>query len=501
MTTAEEYYESAMMHLQQGHRPEAVLQMQQALALKPNYPEAWNNRGNLLYQLGNHFDAVLNFDRAIALQPSIGEYHNNRGAALMDLGRMDEAEASYRAAIRLNPKSEHALTNYGNLLKLHHRDFPGAVEHYRRAVAAAPGYVDAHLNLSFALLEIGDFKGGWEEYEWRWKCGQLLPRGLPFIEWDGSELSSGHAILLYTEQGHGDALQFMRYAPLVKRMYPEARVYVELRQHLTRLAKTLSPVDGIIAFGEPLPEGLTHSAALMSLPRILGTSVETIPAEMPYLHAHPWRAAQFAKVIAELPPGPRVGLCWAGMYRGSQPIAADIDKRRSLPLSSFAVLAKIPGISWVNLQLGPPAEQVKAPPPGMTIGDWMPEVEDFYDTAALIENLDLIISVDTAVVHLAGALGKPVWMLSRYDGCWRWMGPRADSPWYPTLRQFRQPKPGDWDACLLETSLALTEWRDDRYRERQETLDERLGPAGPATTFRATAPLGLNGGPPQQQGL
>ena len=451
MPTAEELYESAMNYLANGDRATAAVQLGEACLLKPDYSQAFNNRGNVLLQLGNCFDAVLNYDRAIALLDA-PEYHNNRGAALAELGKWEDAEKSYHEAIRRKPKFEHAQTNLGNVLKLLDR-IPEAREAYNSAIRSNPDYVDAHLNLSFVCLEQGDFAQGWREYEWRWKSGQLQPRGLDFPEWRGTKLQDDQGVLLYAEQGMGDALQFARYAPMVKKKYG-GKVYVEVRAPLARLMRSLDGIDGVVTYGEALPPGLAFCAPLMTCPLIFGTEVGTVPFPDRYLKADPHRAAMFAPTVAQLPPGLKVGLCWAGQRRAANPGAAAIDARRSTSLANFAPLA-VPGVSWVSLQKGPPADQVKQPPRGMTVLDCMDDCDDFYDTAALIENLDLVISVDTSVAHVAAAMGKPTWLLSRRDACWRWLGDRRDSPWYSSVTHYRQKKQGDWTGLAVEVAHDL----------------------------------------------
>lgn len=459
--SADEYYESGMMYYQRGDLPAAVRMFEKAIfshspSKSSSLAAAYNNRGNLLKALGNGFDALLNYDRAIALEPNVAEYYQNKGATLADnMAEMAMAEREYEKALDLNPNLTTALVNLGNVHKATGRR-ETAIKLYRRAIEVDPDYVDAHLNLSFALLDLGQYEEGWREYEWRWRSGQLPPRGLSLKPWNGEPLAPDQAVVVYGEQGHGDSLQFMRYAPMVKNK-SGAKVYVEVRQPLARIARTLEGIDGVAVFGEKMPDDATHCVAMLTLPRVLRTKVETIPAKVPYLKADPHRASMFRSKIAHLPPGLRIGICWAGMYRGSQPAAAMVDQRRSMALQDFSPLTTLAGIGWVSLQMGPPAEQIKTPPMGMTIGDWTDEIDDFADTAALMANLDLVITVDTSVVHLAGALGVPVWLISRYDACWRWMSPSKTTPWYPSLRHYKQESPGDWSTPLAEMRADLSE--------------------------------------------
>lgn len=451
--TPEELYESAMNYFKLGDRPTAVMHLQEAIMAKPDYHEAYNNRANILLQLGNNFDAVLNYDRAISMSPRTPEYHNNRGAALMELNAYDDAEKSYLHAIDLKPHFEQAQMNLGNVLKIKGR-VDEARAAYERSIKANPDYIDAHLHLAFMALEVGDYATGWREFEYRWKSGQVPERGLPYPRWEGQPVDKDDGILLYAEQGLGDAIQFCRYAPLVKERYG-CKVYVEVRAQLTRIVKTMKGIDGVITFAEQPPADVKYCAPLMSCPLFLGTTVETIPSPQPYLFADKGRADWFDPSLAQLKGGVRVGICWAGYNRAGNPGAAAIDRRRSMLLSQFAPLGLVSNISWVSLQKGPPSDQVKEPPKGMTILHCMEECDDFADTAALISKLDLVISVDTSVAHLAAAIGVPTWILSRHDACWRWFGSRRDSPWYAAVTHFRQKKPGDWDSLMLDVAIEL----------------------------------------------
>jgi tetratricopeptide (TPR) repeat protein len=462
--TATDLLESAMIQHAGGNSAAGIVQLQDVIFLDPKMAPAWNNRGCILKQLGNNFDAMLNFDKAIEIDPTAAEFHNNRGAALSDLGQFSQAEQAYREAIRLKPKGAESLVNLGNCLKAVGKTSE-ALESYKRATEVKPDYADGHLNYSFALLEAAKFDQGWSEFEWRWKCGQLPPRGLDISEWTGDSLE-GHSLLLYAEQGMGDALHFMRYAPMIKERFG-GKIYVEVRQTLARCARSMGGIDGVIAFGEKIPDYIDRMLPMMSAPRIFGTDLSNIPAAIPYIHHDEHRASLFEKEYKKLPfKGVRVGVCWAGHNREGNPGASAIDRRRSTTLASFAPLAQVPGISWVSLQKGDPENQVMRPPAGMTVLHCMEDCEDFYDTAALVSTLDLVITVDTSVVHLVGAMGKPVWMLGRYDGCWRWMGARKDSPWYPSLTHYRQPSPGDWESVFYTVADDLRKF----VRARQTPL-------------------------------
>jgi len=447
--------------LNKGQAAESLEILTKVLVANEDIPLAWNNRGVALMQLGAYFDAILNFDRAIALAPQEPSYYNNKGAALFDSEiSTEKAIEAYKKAIEIDPNLPETLMNLGRTSKWSGR-LKEAIDYYRKAVEANPDYVDAHLNLSFALLMDGQLEEGWKEFEWRWKSDQLKPRGLKIPEWKGEPLH-GKTILVYAEQGFGDALQFVRYAPILKAHY-NCYVIVEVRNPLVRLIKTVKGIDQVISFGEKIPEGVDYAVSMMSIPRVLGSLTKPHDFEEPvwngpYFNIDDNRHDYWKAELAKLPPGFRVGICWAGMSRADNPQAQNVDRLRSTTLASFAPAASIKGVSWVSLQKGPPAEQINTPMRGMTIGDWTPDLDDFYDTATLIKELDLVITVDTAVAHLAAALGKPTWILSRWDGCWRWLKDRTDTPWYPSVRLFNQTAPNDWTPVMGQLADALHEF-------------------------------------------
>lgn len=449
-----EHYEKAYALQLQGDIPGCIVTLQKALLSNPIEVDAWNLRGAMLQKLGHPFDAVMNYDRAIAANPQ-PQFYNNRGAAYFDLEMFDEALRDYEDAIRLKPDLAQSWSNIGNVW-MQRRDTKKAIEAYRQATVCAPDYVDGHLGLAFALLEDGQFEEGWKEFEWRWKSEQAAVRGLDIPEWNGEPGGKDDGLLFYAEQGFGDALQFIRYAAKVKQKWC-GKVYVEVKAPLARISRTAPGVDGVVILGEKLPANIKAILPMMSAPRVLGHSFEAGT----YLSADAHRSMVWRKSLACLPHGARVGICWAGGARPDHPVANSVDKRRSTTLQAFAPLA-VPGVSFVSLQVGPQAEQVKTPPKGMIILDVSDDVIDFADTAALIACLDLVITVDTAVAHLAAAIGKPVWLLSRYDNCWRWMNDRQDSPWYPTVTQFRQPKSGDWDGLMAEVAEELRKFVSQR---------------------------------------
>ena len=452
-----------------GHTAEAENSFRKALSLKDKFPEASNNLSDLLRIGGRLDEAEAHARTAVASRPNYASGQVNLGNALRDSGQFDEARDWYERALSVEPEHPEALNNLASLLfDLGRVD--EAIGHYRSALALRPDYADAHTNLALALLLGGRFDEGWREYEWRWRQEKNKPHLRNFSQplWSGEDLGD-KVLLVHAEQGFGDTLQFCRF---VADVVPGRRVILEVQAPLKSLLADLPGVEQIVARGEPLPPFDLH-CPLLSLPRVLGTSLSSIPADVPYVRADQQRVAAWQKRLAPH-PGLRVGLVWAGNQ------AMGADRRRSIGLDQFSPLADVPGVCFVSLQKGPAAAQ--AHPAGMVLHDWTDELHDFADTAALVEALDLVISVDTAVVHLAGALGKPVWLLNRFDRCWRWLVDRDDSPWYPSLKQFRQTEPGDWDGVFItvrESLLALTE-RKAKSDKSTKLFDEavRLHRAG-----------------------
>jgi len=449
-----------------GRPAEALAGYDQAIAAAPGLVNAHYNRGNLLQTLDRHAEAIASFDAALTLLPGHADAACNRAISLQALGRLDAALAGYEHALAHRPTMVSPLIGRASLLGMHGR-YQEALDDYARARASAPDNADVHWNEALCRLGMGDFAGGWREHEWRWRTDWLRPAVRHYTQplWLGETSLAGRTILLHGEQGFGDVLQFCRYAPLVAALgAPDggatgaatpANVVLEVPYLLARLIRSMPGPQRVIARNEPTSEFDLH-CPLLSLPLALGTTLETIPASIPYLAADPDQERAWRIRLAGL-PGLRVGLVWAGNPRAGIPAASAIDRRRSIALARLAPLGAVPGVSFVSLQKGDRGAEAKAPPPGLALHDWTDELWDFADTAALIAGLDLVISVDTAVVHLAGALGKPVWVLNRYDACWRWLHGRTDSPWYPTARLFRQSSYGDWDSVIAEVAAALRE--------------------------------------------
>ncbi len=437
-----------IVHLDQGRLDDAIGCFHAVLARQPDHLGAQVNLGNALHKQGRPDEAIACFRTVIGLRPDYLPAYVNLGMALTEQARPDEAISCFQTALRLDPTHPAAYNNLGDALQQQRR-LVEAVACFQRAVALKPDYAEAHTNLAMVLLALGDLAAAWPEYEWRWQGAHLAASRRDFAcpQWRG-EPAPGRTLLIHAEQGFGDTLQFCRYAPLAAAR--GLRVVLEVPRALARLLRSLPGVDQVVAQGEARP-GFDLHCPMLSLPLAFGTTVATIPTAPAYLHADPAQVAAWqARLAATGRGGPRVGLVWAGSTRADRPSLAAIDHRRSLPADRLAPLLAVPGVHFVSLQKDGPAA-----PPHAALTDFMPEMTDFADTAALIAALDLVISVDTAVAHLAAALGKPVWVMDRFDSCWRWLTGRRDSPWYPTLLLHRQPRPGDWDAVVAEIAANL----------------------------------------------
>jgi tetratricopeptide (TPR) repeat protein len=432
-----------------GRFADAEASFREALRLDPRLVEAHDNLGQVLLGLGRLVDAEASFRAALALQPGRAEAWTGLGTALLDQGRHGEAETAFRTALQAKPDLAAAHHGLGHVLYELDRLVESEAS-CRAAIVSDPEHASAHHNLAHLLLVTGRLDEGWRHFEWRHALPTADRRRFVPPRWQGEPIE-GRTLLIHAEQGLGDTLQFCRFVKLLAAMSntSRARLVFEVQPQLRRLMSGFGTVAEIVARGEELPAFDLH-CPLMSLPGVLGMELETIPADIPYLTVEPERAALWRERLASL-EGLRVGLVWAGGLRPERPDLDRVDARRSMALERLAPLAAIPGVSFVSLQKGKAAE---APGP-LALHDYSEALDDFADTAALIDALDLVIGVDTAVPHLAGALGKPVWLMNRHDTCWRWLLDRDDSPWYPTLRQFRQQTRGDWDSVVADVATAL----------------------------------------------
>lgn len=428
---------------------DALTFFDQAIRLSPLFVPAHGNRGFVLRKLGRFEAALSAYDKAMSLSPGHLDICLNRGSVLRELRRYEEAVANYRSIIDSNPAQFDAYCNLGVVLHEMGR-LDEAVQVYDKAIALKPDFAEARWNKAITLLLAGDYEQGWSLYEWRWRRSPADAKkndyGAPL--WLGKEPLTGRTILLHGEQGMGDSIQFCRYVPMVAAL--GARVIVEVPRPLCTLMQSLDGVSGVVAKGDALPAFDCH-CPMLSLPRAFDTRLDTVPAGIPYLHGDAGKVASWGGRIA-MTRRPRVGLVWSGGFFPGKPGSWSANARRNILFADFARL-NLPQVDFFSLQKGEPAESELARDkaqfwPDENFHNFAAEFSDFAETAALIENLDLVISVDTSTAHLAAALGKPVWLLNRYDSCWRWLLGREDSPWYPTLRLYRQQTPGDWQSVL-----------------------------------------------------
>jgi tetratricopeptide (TPR) repeat protein len=442
-----------------GRTAEALASWGRALEIDPDHFEALHSRGNALYNL-KCFDAALaDYERVLALRPNDLDVLNNRGGSLVGLGRPDEALGSYDRALRIAPKSPVLLINKGHVLADQH-EFEPALSNYAEAAATETMRPEAKWCESLVRLRLGQFAQGWRDFEWRWQQTSWVPQRRNFTEplWLGREPLAGRTILLHAEQGFGDTLQFVRYAKRVSDL--GATVLLEVQAPLKRLLSDIEGIAQVLARGEPLPRFDLH-CPLMSLPLAFGTALSTIPADIPYLRAPADRVARWHARLGER-RSLRVGIAWAGSSLHKN------NHQRSIALSRFAALLAASGIEFVNIQKDITPADAAALRGHANLIQISDELRDFADTAAVISLLDLVVSADTSVVHLAGALGRPVWVLLPFSPDFRWLLGREDSPWYPTARLFRQPRFGDWESVLA------------RVRDELERLA-----AAPESSFKA----------------
>ncbi len=448
-----------------GRTDEALNSWGRALAVDPDHAQALHSRGNALYGLKRHDAALADYERFLAIRPGNPDIFNNRGNVLSEFGRLEAAIASYDRALALDPKLPEILINKGHVLADLHQ-FDAALSTYEQAAELEGRRPEAGFCASLVRLRLGQFSAGWRAYEWRWHQASWAERARDFAAplWLGRESLAGKTVLLHSEQGFGDTLQFVRYVPLVERL--GATVVLEVQAPLKALFSGQRGAPRILARGESLPEFDLH-CPLMSLPLALGTELESIPADIPYLDVPADRILKWRDRLGEK-RRLRVGIAWAGSA------VHENNATRSLPLERFATLLSAAGVEFVSLQKDLNAADAAALR-GLT-GIRAPgeELADFADTAAVISQLDLVVSVDTSVVHLAGALGRPVWVLLPFTPDFRWLLDREDSPWYPTARLFRQPRHSDWHSVLARVRDQLAAFR-------------RASPPPPASGQRAAA--------------
>ncbi len=463
----------------QGDPHGAVLAGRRAIELQPGLAEGWSNLAVALASAEKHEEARHAADRALALAPDRPEAHVNSGFVHERAGRTADAEAAYLKAIELSPNYslghrnlaalldgldqigrsiaalERALAlqprdvdGWNNLSTLYRRNcsYPAALAAADKALQLQPGFPAAHGNRGLALLSLGDYGRGFAEYEWRWRCDNFTtaPREFDRPMWDGSD-PAGRTIFVHTEQGYGDTIQFVRYVPMLAAR--GAKVILECAAPLRRLLSSVKGVGKVVIAGVRPPDFDLH-IPLLSLPKIFNTTLENLPAVVPYVGVDSDRLLHWKQKLDVAGGGMKVGLVWAGNVKP--------DPARTCPLENLHPLWQLQGLTFFSLQKGGNAREAASTMTGVRLIDVSEDLRDFADTAAAMANLELILTVDTAAAHLAGALGRPTWTLLPWAADWRWLSDRQDSPWYPTMRLFRQPTRGDWATVVTRITRELS---------------------------------------------
>jgi tetratricopeptide (TPR) repeat protein len=436
------HYQAAMSWLNMGHGNQSIKCFAYIVRLKPDCAVSYTNLGCAYFQNGDQNSAIACFQQALILQPDYPEAFYNLGVTQQSQNQYELAIINYQHTLEFCPDHLDALKNLAYLAMKTQR-INESIHYYRQALAIKPEDADLHASYSLTLLLNADFAQGWQEYEWRWRSKASLhemKRHFHQPGWRGENLQN-LSLFVYSEQGFGDTLQFCRYIKLLHALGC-SRIIFECQPALkTLMSQCFEAIADVIAVGETLPDFDRH-CPLMSLPLMFGSDLDNIPAPIPYLWADKYLARQWQSRLGTHHLL-RVGLTWAGNP------SADVDGSRSLLVSQLSPLFELADIEFFSLQISQDYQQ------NQNIIDHTSHLIDYTETAGLISQLDLIISVDTSVAHLAGAMGKPVWLLSRFDGCWRWLLNREDSPWYPNMRIFRQQEAGNWQTIIEQVAISL----------------------------------------------
>ena len=434
------------LHKQQIEK--ALKCFEKAVQIDPHHAHAFCNIGRVYYEKGQWQKALQYFETSISLYPRLPESYSNMGLTLHRLNKMDKAIAAYQRALEIKADYPIAYHNMGFTLEKMGQ-LTESIQWYEKAIEMEPNYIHAHTNLGMTLLLAGEYQRGFLEYEWRLQYEDAEPRKFQSIPWDGRPLINKR-LLIYPEQGYGDSIQFIRYLPQVKNK--GAMVILETHKYLVPLFRGLPGIDDIVIHGENPPQ-VDYHIAIASLPCVFGTTLENIPCNIPYLF-RPDKEKSILVQTIEMMDGFRIGISWAG-----SPVHKN-DINRSCSLSLFYQLTQIKGVILFSIQKGPACDDLRNSQQ-MPVVDLSDLIHDFSDTATAIFHMDLIISVDTSTAHLAGAMGKPTWIMIPHAPDWRWMRDRDDSPWYPAIRLFRQQRPGGFDRVMQTIKQALIELLDN----------------------------------------
>ena len=439
---ADRLFVAVLRHHKAGRTASAAELYERITRSTPDFAPAWTNLGVALRTLNRFEAAVACLSRAVSLAPEDAAAHSNLANALRSAGRLSEAEESHRRALQLSPDAAGAHYNLALVLR-DSGDIAAAMKQFERAEELGYRSADLHWDRALACLTDGELTRGFADYEWRWRLPEVKARPLSGTPWKG-EFLEGRTLFVYAEQGFGDTIQFARYVPMIAGR--AGRIIFECQVPLFRLfsgSEKFTNVE-LIRQGKQIPEFDFH-VALLTLPHLVGTTLSTIPADIPYLT----RPSASDHLLTSR-TGLKVGLAWTG-----KPTHRN-DRNRSIALEHLAPLLQVPHVQFVSLQVGTASRDIAALGYGSVIENLAPSLKDFADTAAAIDAVDLVISIDSAVAHLAGALGHPVWTLIPYVPDWRWMRRRDDSPWYPTMSLMRQQAPGDWTDLMQRVGERLS---------------------------------------------
>ena len=441
---AQAWYLLGAVNQLQGNIDESLANYERVLQLDPNHVEALNNMGVAFQSRGMVAEAASCLRLAIHNKPEHAQAHSNLGNALKDQGNLDDAVACYQRAIQIDPTFFDAHNNLGNGLRAQGR-LADSVRCYEQALQLRPGNPQMHLSRALSWLQMGDFDRGWAEYETRLKCKEYAIPAFEQPRWDGGPLE-GRTILLYADHGLGDTLQFIRYAPFVKDR--GGRVIVACQARIARLMASCAGVEHVVVEASPIPDFDVY-APLMSLPLIFGTTLSSIPARVPYLSVDADQIRRWSALVGSREAF-TIGIAWQGNPRHAR------DRERSFRLAELETVAQTPGIRLLSLQGVHGLEQLKEVESRFAVNSLGEEFSDFMDIAAAMHSLDLVITPDTSLAHLAGALGIRVWVAVSFAADWRWLEERSDSPWYPSMRLFRQKRWGEWGGVFERMKAELS---------------------------------------------